>query len=1300
MTKDRFSFTEFRMHPSTAQISRRAFLSTAGAFVALQSAKVRASALSSVLPELDRPVCLATTRTFYPPTLQRFISKLDPAADEFICERHAAELQPILDSWTASLVSALPNSQALGLYLSPSLQGCSLAPSHTDSLRSSGPLHIDRRSFAGPEKMSREGFLTAWAAYLSGFVSIDVCELQIYGIREAGESPLIVETDICFNLTGRTHNGLREQRVGTWGLSWSKHPGLEEAYTGALDARERQTSWKVHKWTAAPEIRSRLNGPGFIDVTADSLDHGTGGMAQLHSGIDYWRTALDGASGIDVFGNHGIAVGDIDGSGYDSFYVCQPSGLPNRLYRNRGDGTFEDVTESSGTGILDGTASALFVDFQNRGRQDLLVVRSGGPLLFANMGDGRFEPRPNAFHFARSPQGTFTSATVADYDRDGFPDVYLCVYSYYKGLDHHQYPSPYYDAQNGPPNYLFRNRGDGSFEDVTVASGMDRNNDRFSFAASWCDYDNDGWPDLYVANDFGRKNLYRSNGDGTFSDVAAEAGVEDYGPGMSTCWLDTDNNGRPDLYVANMWLPEGRRITADDQFLPGIDPGVRALYQKHNAGNSFYQNEANGSFVDKTISAGAARGGWSWSCAAWDFDNDGWDDLYVANGFVSGPNHYDLQSFFWRQVAQRSLTPGGVSPDYEAAWNAINELLRSDYSWSGYQRNAFFANNRDGTFSAVSGALGLDLIDDCRAFALSDLDHDGRMELVLKNRTGPQLKILRNGLEGLGNSIVFRLRGHTSNRDALGAVVSIEAGAQRQTRFVSAGSGFASQHTKELIFGLGDSPGPVSISVRWPTGKVARYHELPVNHRIQIDEGQDAIHASPYRPRVSTGATEDPSITGRPILSALAATPIPAAAVNTWLLAPLAGPDLRLRSLNGETGQLSALRGHAVLLTFLSAECGESGEQLERLQHAGTDLAHFVVFVEGVGDRPKIEALAQADKVSSPLYIADEHAAGAWNIQYRYLFDRRRNMPLPTSFLLDSSGDAIRVYSGVVDPRSVLDDLKAAPRSAEERFARALPFPGPYYGAPMTHDYLSFGIAFTEYGYVDEAQNAFQRAIDGNPGLQVAWFNLGTIYLNKKMYAEARKCLSEAVRLNPRDSDAWNNLGSVSGAEEKYDEALDEFRRAALANPHHANAIENMMRIYQYQARAADAQKTLEELIARAPDVAELHLALSMTLVAQNDLNRARGELEASIRLKPRNPDAINNLGAVLLRLGRPEEALTQFERCRQIAPDFNRAAINVALLYDRAGQHDKARQALEGFLALHPEDAAVHSALQKMEAP
>ena len=1209
--------------------------------------------------------------------LEKFIARLDPASDDFPCEVYADEIQQVFDSWSTALCAATHNTEPILSRLSPAAIFSSLSRPSTTILRDSGPLRIERRVFPGARINGREKCIAQFKEYLSPLINLQNLEFEIYGIQATSESPLRVDTDVWCNLVGVRRDGSREQRAGGWRISWIN------------DGPEK---WMVQSLSIDFEVRSWLIGPGFSEITGHCLDAGTVGVAQLVPGIDHWRTVLDGASGIDVYGNHGIAVGDIDNSGFDSFYVCQPSGLPNRLYRNRGDGTFEDITEKSGTGILDGTASAYFADFQNRGSQDLLVVRSGGPLLFANMGNGRFEPRPEAFHFAREPQGTFTSAAIADYNRDGLLDIYFCVYSYYRGLNQYQFPSPYYDAQNGPPNFLFRNRGDGTFEDITRESGMEQNNNRFSFAAAWCDYDNDGWPDLYVANDFGRKNLYRSNGDGTFTDVASKAGVEDYGPGMSTCWVDGDNDGLQDLYIANMWLPEGRRITASDRFLPGVDPTIRELYQKHNAGNSLYRNKGDGSFEDMNAKAGLAMGGWSWSCASWDFDNDGWSDLYVANGFVSGPKRYDLQSFFWRQVAQRSLTTGGASPDYETAWNAINELVRSDYSWSGYQRNVLFCNNRNGTFSDVSGALGLDLIDDSRAFSLSDFDHDGRVEIILKNRTGPQLRILHNDLEDIGNSIIFSLRGSTSNRDAIGATVTIESGSLKQTKFVSAGSGFASQHSKELAFGLGETSEPISIAVRWPTGIVDRFNGLPLNHRVYIVEGETSYKATPYEHRRSNEMTAAAPITARQSL----------ATVSTWLTAPLFGPDLSLSNIKGETQKLSALQGRGVLLTFFRFDCGDSVKQLQQIQAdlpmlSAAGITPFVVAVSNGGDKSEIENLAQTAGLNFPICLADERAAGAWNIQYRYLFDRRRDMPLPISFLLEASGAIVRIYQGLAAGVEVAADFKSIPATAEARLARAMPFPGTYFGGAMSHDYLTYGIAFTEYGYVDEAQAAFQRAIDADPTHEIAWFNLGTIYLNKKMYVDARKCLSEAVRLNPQDSDAWNNLGSISGTEEKYEEALEEFRHAALANPNHLLATENMLRIYRFQGRVADAQKALEELVARAPDVADLHLALAMTLVAQNNLERGREELETCVRLRPDNYEAINNLGAVLLRMGLAQEALVQFEQSRKLAPDFDRAVINAAMVYNSQGRPSQARQALQEFLARHPDNSDVRSALDRM---
>jgi hypothetical protein len=239
-------------------------------------------------------------------------------------------------------------------------------------------------------------------------------------------------------------------------------------------------------------------------------------------------------------------------------------------------------------------------------------------------------------------------------------------------------------------------------------------------------------------------------------------------------------------------------------------------------------------------------GRWSWSSDAWDFDHDGFPDLYIVNGMLSGPLRDDLNSLFWRQVVANSPDTAKASPDYEHGWNTGNELIRADYTWSGFERNVFYANNRDGTFSDVSGVVGMDFVEDGRAFAVADFDHDGRQEVLLKNRNAPQLRLPKNVMERLPPSIAFRLRGLKSNRDAIGAAVTVET-AGRQTRLLQAGSGFLSQHSKEVFFGLGETQGHVNASIPWLRGLVQQLRGLPPNHRVWVEEGVEPVRLEPFK---------------------------------------------------------------------------------------------------------------------------------------------------------------------------------------------------------------------------------------------------------------------------------------------------------------------------------------------------------------------------------------------------------------------------------------------------------------------
>src|SRR5215469_15024815 len=752
--------------------------------------------------------------------LDAMLQLVPSGSDRYTTEAYASGIEEALQHWGRALRLGARNEMLPSWFDSSLLAASPLTSPATDGYSRYG-IRASRQSCSAEVKLGRENFLDEFRRYLNSFTRISIAEFQVVSIRELAPSPIAVEAEILYTFVGERSGGGREQRIGRWRTQW----------TCAADG-----PWRAHRWLTLEETICQAQTPIFTDITAQAMGHLASYREQMLHGCDHWRSVLDGASGIDVYGNQGIAVGDYDNDGFDDIYVCQPSGLPNRLYRNRGDGTFDDVTEASGLDLLDATSSAIFADFENRGKQDLLVVTSSGPLLFANDGNGNFTLKRDAFKFASPPQGSFTHAAVADYDRDGRLDVYFCLYNYYAGLDQYRYPSPYFDARNGPPNFLFRNIGGWRFEDVTHAAGLNVVNNRYSFACAWGDPTDDGWPDLYVANDYGRNNLYRNNGDGRFSSAATEAGVEDVGAGMSVCWLDVDGDGRQDIYVANMWSAAGLRISEQPAFHAADPNGIRAMYRRHARGNSLYQNLGGGKFRNAARDANLEFGRWAWSSDSWDFDHDGYPDIFVVNGYMSGTEPPELSSFFWRQVVGNSPPHLAPAPNYEQAWNAINELMRLGHSWSGYERNVFYANNHDGSFSDISGLSGMDFPDDSRAFALADLDHDGRMEVVLKNRTAPQLRVLRNALEKIGNSVAFRLRGTESNRDAIGAAVTVESVGRRQTKYLQAGSGFLSQHTKEIFFGLGDQSGPVTVTVRWPSGRVGTFPNVPANHRIELTE--------------------------------------------------------------------------------------------------------------------------------------------------------------------------------------------------------------------------------------------------------------------------------------------------------------------------------------------------------------------------------------------------------------------------------------------------------------------------------
>jgi Flp pilus assembly protein TadD len=1219
--------------------------------------------------------CLVHSGSGHAPFIEPFLRQIQPGHDEFIAEKYAFELEHLLANWTTALQDSAHDLRTPREWLEGTLEGALLDRATVQTLRAAPPLESEKILFSAATTISSEAFLAALGRYLSPFTHIESCDLQLDTIEVVSDTPLHLRTQVHYDLTGHLNSNRREQRTGEWNIDWLQHG------TG---------QWRITHWSAAAEMRSRLTGSGFADVTAAALGQNDSYRQQMLLGIDHWRTVLDGACGIDVYGNNGLCVGDFDGDGLDDIYVCQPAGLPNRLYKNRGDGTFTDVTEQAGVGILDASSCALFADLTNSGRQDLIVVRTSGPLLFANRGDDTFELKPDAFQFARPLQGSFTGASVADYNCDGLLDIYFCTYSFYQGLSEYEYPNPYYDAQNGPPNFLMRNRGSHSFEDVTISSGIDVSNNRFSFDAVWSDYDRDGWPDLYVVNDFGRKVLYRNNRNGTFTDVSAEARIEDPGEGMSMTWFDYDNDGWDDMYVVNMWESAGRRVTGQPQFMPTAPESVRRVFRQGAMGNTLLHNEGTkGKFRETTEESGTRFGGWNWGSGAWDFDHDGYPDLYVANGFVSGENREDLSSFYWRQIAARALDAGGRAQAYVDAWSAINEFIRSGYTWSGYQRNNFYLNNRNSTFTEAASVLGIGCIEDGRSFALSDLDGDGRLEIVLKNRTAPQLRIFQNRMNPLGPSILFSLRGTKCNRDAIGAVIELETSHGRQIQTLRSGSGFLSQNTKAVHFGLGKDPGSLRVTIQWPNGARQVLENPPLNHRIEVVEGVADFHAVPFKPSRWAQSTAEHSTAHEPAT----------ASRGTWMLDPIQIPSPALKDINGTSHMLNEWTGRAQLLAFASPSCGKSMEFLIELEREQAEWRKAGIAIIAIVMNAEQGSGAVPAHFSYPLLLADEKASHVFNLFRRYLFDRRRDMPLPSAFLLNDSGKVVRVYEGAITTAELVADCNRIPRSSEECIRLGLPFPGRYYSGELHHNYFTYGVAYLQHEYYDEAQAAFEKSIQRSQSNPSAYYDLGLIALYKGQFAEARSRLEKALELDPANADAWNNLGVAMGQLGDQDRAQRNFQRALERQPALLIAVQNMVKVLRYQNRPQEARAVLLKAIEADPRQAALHYELGMFLVDGGDLEGARAEFEKAVDLEPSNPEMLNALGVALMQKGDAERAMQIFEKCVRLAPSFGVAVINMATLYLAAGKADRAHDVLSEFLERYPENKEIREALKEVDS-
>ncbi|MGI9013521.1 MAG: FG-GAP repeat domain-containing protein [Phycisphaerales bacterium] len=424
-------------------------------------------------------------------------------------------------------------------------------------------------------------------------------------------------TEVLYLAAGKGKRGIIQQNA-TWLCTWDLSRGVENPLLASIEVSD-----------FVEVSRSRY----YFDECTEAVLGKTTSWPQMQRGLEYWWGKLDFGFGGTLSGHNGMAIGDIDNDRLDDIYVCQPGLLPNRLYRHLPDGTLTDISAQAGVDWLNDTTSALIVDLNNDGNQDLILGTVSHILIMRGDGQANFVP------IARFPVVMIQAMAAADVDLDGDLDLYLCQYSA-TGVANST-TGPLYDSQQGLPNILLRNMGDFNFVDATAESGLGANNFRQSFACSFSDFDDDGDQDLYVANDFGANNLYR-NDRGVFTDIAAQAGVEDQAAGMGVAWGDFNRDGRDDIFVTNMFSSAGNRVTRNEKFEPLGGEATADSLQYFSRGNSLFENLGGGTFRDVSVDAGITMGRFAWGAEFADFNNDGWLDVACPNGFITNHSSADL----------------------------------------------------------------------------------------------------------------------------------------------------------------------------------------------------------------------------------------------------------------------------------------------------------------------------------------------------------------------------------------------------------------------------------------------------------------------------------------------------------------------------------------------------------------------------------------------------------------------------------------------------------------------------------
>jgi hypothetical protein len=647
-------------------------------------------------------------------------------------------------------------------------------------------------------------------------------------LREpAGAGPVLSGTDWRGLVAGFQRGG--------WELAQTEFRHVRFDTDDAGQARRSHFYFSAHLIDVAHTNRAIVEG----DLVVDWAPRRTGGGAPAVERVDASGLTLKTRRGEPPFRPvltetiappdkseyiDPLIVYDLDGDGYPEIILA----AKNLVFRRRGGDHYESEPLCRyAPGLI---TSAVVADFDGDGSADFLCAKPEGLLLFKGSAGGRFD-EPGRLVWPANPRLVNVMVlTCGDINHDGNLDVFM---GQYRKPDLGQILRPhYYEANDGYPAYLLLGDGRGNLTNATAESGLTTKCCRRVFSASFVDLDGDGNLDLMVTSDFGGLDVYRGDGRGHFRDATADWLTEPQGFGMGHAVADFNGDGRLDILMIGMNSPTADRLEHLGLTRPDSSEDW-AMRRRMTFGNRLFLGRPGGGFEQTPMGESIARSGWSWGCSAFDFDNDGFPEAYIANGNRSSASVRDYEREFWLhdQSVDESVDDQTATAYFLAKYD---RTLGQGWSYGGYEKNRFYLNQGGRVFLEAGYLMGVALEQDSRNVVADDLDGDGRVDLLVTTfQVWPEakqtLRVYKNTLEGGGNWIGFRFRESGPGRSTVGVQVTLHCQGRELVKQLTTGDSHRAQHSGSVHFGLGSGERVDTATARWPDGRAVTLREPALN---------------------------------------------------------------------------------------------------------------------------------------------------------------------------------------------------------------------------------------------------------------------------------------------------------------------------------------------------------------------------------------------------------------------------------------------------------------------------------------